>query len=119
MFEFVVYLYQQGRLDAVESMVVMDSLVKRRPPIGRIAVREGLLSVKEVMTILAAQSDAGPRIRFGEMAVRMGYLTEGDLDWLLRTQQAEVNRDPVSTLAELTGLDPSELRGLYRRHEAA
>ena len=119
MYEFVVYLYQQGRLDAAESMMVMDRLVNRRPPLGRLAVREGLLSVKEVMAILAAQSGQAQRLRFGETAVQLGYLTASDLEWLLRAQQALVNKDPVGTIAELTGLDPSELRGLYRRHEAA
>lgn len=119
MYEFVVYLYQQGRLDAAESMMVMDRLVHRRPALGRLAVREGLLSVKEVMAILAAQSEMAPRLRFGETAVKLGYLTAGDLDWLLRAQQAMVNKDPVGTLVELTGLDRDELDRLYRRHEAA
>jgi len=115
MLEFIVYLYREGVLDAVEGMAVLDRALQRREPIGRIAVREGILTVKEVVKVLEAQAGTSPRVRFGEAAVRLGFMTQGDLEWMLRNQERCAGGDPVVVLAELTGLTEERLRDLHRR----
>ncbi len=119
MLEFIVFLYQRGRIDAVEAMMVMDRALQRRPAIGRIAVREGLLTVKEVMAILSAQAGQSPRRKFGETAVQMGFLSADDLRFLLAAQARASAGDPCATVGELTGIPAPELRGYYEQFSAA
>lgn len=118
MLEFIVYLYQQGRLDAVEAMMVMDQALRGRPPIGKIAVREGMLTVKEVMAVLSAQAEQHPRRKFGETALQLGLLTEQDLRWLLRAQAQAASKDPCSEVGALTGIPQPELSAYFARFQA-
>lgn len=52
--------------------------------LGEIAVRQGLLTLKQVFEILGEQAESGDR--FGEIAVRRGALTRVQLERLLERQ---------------------------------
>ena len=61
--------------------------------VGRMALFAGWMTRKQVQTCLRLQEQAGSRgedrLRFGELAVREGYLTEPDLAALLRIQKIQ------------------------------
>ena len=50
--------------------VVFESV----PQIGRILLDRGVMDVRQVMQIVGQQADS-PQVRFGELAVRAGYLS--------------------------------------------
>jgi len=88
--ELTVHLYNEGLIDAESAMKVLSARISRRTPIGRLAVEKGLLTVKEVMSVLQSQADTEPALRFGEMAIVMRLLTNEELEFLLRTQRRAV-----------------------------
>lgn len=71
----------------VEEEAIMDALAnqnKQTIPIGKMALREDLLNVKQVLQILNVQSDTAKR--FGEIAIELGFLKKKDLEMLLELQ---------------------------------
>ena len=85
--EFVIWLYRIGRLTPEAAMAVLDHHLMHRRPLGRVAVAEGMLDEQQVATILAAQARERPRARFGELALRLGFLGISDLEQVLAAQQ--------------------------------
>jgi hypothetical protein len=83
--------------DVVAPQTALQALDLQRdatPPIGRLALEEEVMTMKQVMTVLAEQADTG--LRFGEQAVRMGYLETGELTRLLELQR--VSRPGLSAI---------------------
>ncbi len=107
--ELTIHLYQTGVITAEMGMQVLSARVRRRTPIGRLAVDQGLLTVKEVMTVLQLQADHNTEVRFGEAAVSMGLLTAEELDWLLRSQTRAMPSEE-SLLREMTQVTEDNLR---------
>ncbi len=112
--EFVVWLYRIGRLSADRAMAVMDHHLMHRRPLGRVAVAEGMLTEQQVASILAAQARERPRSRFGELALRLGFLGIRDLEALLAAQQRDVPAI-ASVLSRVGGVPQSEQVALMRR----
>lgn len=78
------FLYYSG---CISWNTYIDALVwqrRRRPPIGQIARDLGLLSENEIQAILKQRAI---REKFGESAIRMGYLTSYKLMVLLGKQR--------------------------------
>lgn len=112
--ELTVHLFRQGILDAETAMQVLSARIERRVPLGRVAVKLGLLSVKEVIRTLEFQADQPRPIRFGESAVRLGLLTAEDLDHILREQvRAQPSEDEL--LTSIAGLPSTEIAQMRRR----
>ncbi len=72
-------------LSEADALEVMDAQRKDTPAIGRLALRSGILDMKQVFRVLAAQVDTNTR--FGETAINLGYMTEPDLIRLLDEQK--------------------------------
>lgn len=102
------YLLERRALDEPALLRALDEQQRRRPFLGAVAVAEGALGVREVLSVLAAQVD--DRRSFGVLAVEMGLLTEERLDRLLARQRAAV---PLlgETLVSLGCFDAGALRG--------
>jgi len=78
------FLYYSG---CISWNTYIDALVwqrRRRPPVGRIARDLGLLSEKEIQAVLKQRA---AQEKFGESAIRMGYLTPYKLMVLLGKQR--------------------------------
>ena len=58
----------------------------------------GVLSVRQVMTLLELQADL-PEVRFGELALRVGYVTTVQLEDALKFQAAH-RRHQISIVAQ-------------------
>lgn len=86
-----------------------DSLRKQamsaQVPLGRILLQQHIMDVRQVMQVLYLQADE-PDVRFGELAIRLGFLTREQLQRALREQRiqaqhpAEVLRDRGILMAD-------------------
>ena len=82
--KFGLYLKKKGLITADELVVAIDYQHSRMPPVGQLAMEEGVLSA-QVFKVLRCQSGI-PHERFGEVAVGMGMMRPADLQRLLMIQ---------------------------------
>lgn len=108
--KFGLYLIERGEISAEQLIRAMILQVESRPPLGQLAIEEGLISAREVLSILRIQSDYAED-RFGEIGVEMGLLTRRDVASLLLTQS---DRQPPleQTLVQIGAIDPDRCRDL-------
>ncbi len=74
--------------DIISDTVLLQALVeqnKRQETIERIAVAKRILSVKQMLATLNRQADSCDS--FTAVALRMGYLTDDEVDVLVELQQ--------------------------------
>lgn len=83
--KFGLYLIEQGEISAEQLVRAMKLQQEARPSLGQLAMEEGLISAREVLSILRVQSDYAKE-RFGETAIDMGLLSRRDVAALLLTQ---------------------------------
>ncbi|MBM4131377.1 hypothetical protein FJ250_10195 [bacterium] len=82
---FAQYLVDNDVIAAEDALRPWDTQRRRTPPIGRLALKRGLLNMKQVFAILAEQPETG--LRFGEQAIFMGYLERSAMEGLLEEQR--------------------------------
>jgi len=114
--EFVVWLFRIGRLSADRAMAVLNHQLLHRRPLGRVAIAEGRLTTEQVATILEEQNSARSRLRFGELALRCGFLGVDDLRDLLEAQQRDVP-SVATALARIGAIPHSEQAALMLRFQ--
>jgi hypothetical protein len=83
--QFGMYLYKQGIITAEQFVAAMELQDEQVVPLGVIAMEEGKLAVRDVLSILRVQSDL-PNDRFGDIAIELGMMTKRDLAELLMQQ---------------------------------
>lgn len=83
--KFGLYLKKKGLITAEELVAAIEYQHSRMPPIGQLAMEEGVLSARQVFKILRCQSGI-PHERFGEVAVGMGMMKPAELQRLLMIQ---------------------------------
>ncbi len=72
----------------VEENAVLDALNFQRKegiPVGKIALKEKMLTWKQIYQVLNAQFDTTKR--FGEVAIELGFLVEEEVNRLLEIQK--------------------------------
>lgn len=82
---FAQFLVDTNVIGAEDALAALDEQRRRTPPIGRLALKGGLLNMKQVFAILAEQPETG--LRFGEQAIFMGYLERESMELLLDEQR--------------------------------
>jgi len=88
---FGLFLIHMHGFDPVDIEQALDVQRKGRTPIGQLALESHLLILKEIMEILKIQADFiadidCPAQKFGEIAVAYGFLSEDNLQRLLKAQ---------------------------------
>lgn len=83
---FIVYLVQSGALQPDDLVKILDIQYRQRQPFGRIALRTRKLTVKQTSEILSYQA-THPDERFGEIAVKLSYMTEAEVTEILALQR--------------------------------
>jgi hypothetical protein len=83
--KFGLYLKTKGVINAEQLVAVIDYQHSKVPPVGQLAMEEGVLSARQVFKVLRSQSGT-PHERFGEVAVGMGMLTPAQFQRLLMIQ---------------------------------
>jgi hypothetical protein len=82
---FAQFLVDTNVIGAEDALHALDEQRRRTQPIGRLALKHGLLDMKQVFAILAEQPETG--LRFGEQAIFMGYLEREAMERLLEEQR--------------------------------
>ena len=85
---FAIHLVRHEIISPEVFVDAVETVLKSRVPIGRLAAESHHISMRQVFEILSIQSTTGER--FGRIAVRLGYLTEAQIAELLAVQ---ANRD--------------------------
>jgi hypothetical protein len=110
---FVDHLKKIGILTPQQSARVEVWASGRHDPVGIIAVEHGMIIGRQIDDVLGRQRDWDRR--FGEIAVEMGYLNEGQLEKLLEIQRFR-DLARVAEAVILAGLAPSgEILRAYAR----
>jgi hypothetical protein len=83
--KFGLYLKNKGVITAETLVAALEFQQNQMPPVGQLAMEEGILSARQIFKVLRCQSSI-PHERFGEVAVGMGMMTPADLQRLLMIQ---------------------------------
>ena len=81
---FVQFLRDRGEVTDDDILAALEYRREMTPPIGKLALQERLLTVKQVSRVLLAQCDS--QLRFGQQAVELGFLVPAQVDELLELQ---------------------------------
>lgn len=95
--EFADYLLEKGLISDDSLQRLADEGWNIRDPIGLLAYAHGLLPVESIDEVLTTQRDLD--LRFGETAVRMGLLTNPQVEVLLLIQQYRSAMELAEALA--------------------
>lgn len=82
---FGLYLKNKGIISAEQLVCALESQLNTLPPIGQLALEEGIISPRDIFDVLRAQAES-PSVRFGDLAIEMGLMTRDDLMRLLMIQ---------------------------------
>lgn len=108
--DFVQYLFDRKLLSEAVATRVRDTSANTRIPIGRLLLEGGVLTMRQVMQVLALQGES-PGLRFGELAIAQGFLDTAQLEAALR-RQAIARKHQIEIVRELALFSEAELQGL-------
>ena len=83
--QFAMYLVDNGVISCEEFFEALKLQMSTRLQLGALAIEIRRLTFRQVFAILRAQCDE-PNTMFGELAVRLGHLTDEDVTKLLAEQ---------------------------------
>ena len=83
--QFGLYLLKKGVISPEQFVAALEVQLESLVPIGQLALEENVLSPRDIFAVLQAQSHS-PSVRFGDLAVDMGFMTRGHLMRLLMMQ---------------------------------
>lgn len=115
--KFGLYLKKKDLITADELIAAIEDQHTQMPPIGQLAIEEGVLSPRQVFKVLRCQSGI-PHERFGEVAVGMGMMKPTELNRLLMIQW---QRKPslAAVLVKLKILSPSDVDDQLEQYREA
>lgn len=105
--QFAMYLVDNGVMTCEDFFEALKLQIHSRPQLGALAIDTRRLSFRQVSAILSHQCDE-PNQRFGEIAMRLGYLKEEELSALL-VEQAKRVTPLTDVLVENGFLSEAEL----------
>lgn len=115
---FIQYLLNHDLIPASASRCLSNHTCMIREPIGMIAVGHGLLGGPQIDKILDEQR--GCSDRFGEIAIRLGFLTAEQVETLVKIQEFRTAVSITEALA-LAGIikyeDAVRYLGRYFTHD--
>jgi len=85
--QFGMYLVDNGVISCEEFFEALKLQLHSRPQLGALAIETRRLTFRQVFAVLRTQCDE-PNELFGEIAIRLGYLTDETLAQLLDEQAA-------------------------------
>ena len=115
--QFGMYLVENGVITCEEFYEALKLQLGTRPQLGALAIEKRKLNVRQVFGVLRSQCDS-PDEKFGSVALKLGYLTEADLAWLLHEQSVRV-RPFSELLVEIDVLSVDEVEKHYRGYRHA
>jgi hypothetical protein len=109
------FLVRRGVVTRRQLIAALDEQRRQETRIGKLALRERLLTLEELFLILDAQID-GDSTPFGRLGVAMGLLRPEDVERLLLLQRQSRPR-VGEILVELGALTETELENQLRDFE--
>jgi hypothetical protein len=109
---FCLYLYEERLLTQDEFVQAIKALNDRTPPIGRLAVRTGVLKLADLRILLARQAEAP--LPLARLAVAEGMLDEAQLQELV-DHQRRATPSEQDVIMELKLLPNDVVKQAYRR----
>lgn len=107
------FLVEWEILDTEQAESVLQAQNEATPPLGRLALKEGYLTQKQVFQILQDQVD--DELLFGELAIKGGHLHSRELNILLEMQtQARPGLNQIILGLGLANEEP--LKALYAEY---
>lgn len=88
---FASYLCEEGVITGDQFADAARIRLARTPMLGGLAMRMGLLTMKQCREILTAQADT-PEKQFGSLAIEKGFLTREQLNALVVAQMESAPR---------------------------
>jgi len=85
---FLLYLVKSEHLTAEQAIQALSIQLDSTKPLGRLALEERMLTVRQVMKVLEEQAD-NPDLRFGELAVGLRFLSDEQVAKLLMRQHRQ------------------------------
>jgi hypothetical protein len=111
--ELELSLVRSGLISADDYVEALGRREEERPPMGQVAIEEGLLGVRQVLDVIRTQHTESDR-KFGEVAVEKGYLTASQVATLLMLQQQR-QRPVIDHLVELGRISYEEAAQLAKK----
>jgi hypothetical protein len=115
---FNAYLVKNGIISEEDLNEAMERQRISRVTIGKLAVTQGMLTMKQIFKILGEQAkyrayepQKGYK-RFGEIAVDLGFMKNEDIEFLLKKQN-EDQSSITEILVEMGAIDKEELEMEY------
>jgi len=115
--QFGMYLVENGVITCEDFYEALKLQLGTRPQLGALAIEKRKLTMRQVLSVLQAQSDT-PDEKFGELALKRGYLTEADLAWLLHEQSVRV-KPFGELLVDMGVMSADEMERHYREYRQA
>jgi hypothetical protein len=81
---FAFDLVDEGRISADSLVKALRQQMRRRRPIGQLAIEHALMTTTQVLEVLAQQANSD--LPFGELAVELGFLTRENISQLILRQ---------------------------------
>jgi hypothetical protein len=89
---FTVEFFSKSRPTEEKALVPIDHQTPMRQPIGKRFLSRGALSQEQILDILRLQQRK-PGLLFGEVAVKLGYVSEAQVDEVLEEHKRDAFRE--------------------------
>lgn len=109
------YLLDKGMISEDQALLLADELTKVRAKLGLIAVHEGLMTEYQADTVNMLQATMDKK--FGDLAVEKGFLTNNQVQELLR-KQGDPYLSVAQALENLGIMHLNDLNFLMKRYQA-
>lgn len=106
-FDFAQFLVDREAITAEQAEAARRSAADERLPIGQVLMQAGVLSVKQIMFVLARQAD-DPTTKFGQIAVEHGFISMRQLEDALQEQRV-ARRHIIEVISRMNLLRPPVL----------
>lgn len=104
---FILHLVDSGQITPEQAVEGLREHFESTPPLGKLALFSGKMTVRQVVHVLDLQVER-PQERFGELAVAEGFMTEDDVQELLKRQNS-MRRSVEQVLTEQGAISPEAL----------
>jgi hypothetical protein len=109
---FGIYLVENGVLSCEDFYEALKLQLRSRPQLGGLAIEMRKLSARDVFAVLRRQCES-PADMFGELAVKLGYLTPDDLGHLIHEQSVRLK--PFQEILVEAGMLSAEVVAQHAR----
>ncbi len=110
------FLVEKEFVSADHLLIALERQEKSRTPLGQLAIEVGMVSAKNVLTILTEQRNSENKLKFGEIAISKGILQKEDIEKLFKIQEEKAEL-LGNILINIGAISPPKLLKALREYE--